>query len=289
MSKVEELRNKYPKILSTAFNKFVAADTTPTKKYLEYMCIMWTNKNGETFSTKELIEMVLKFDEYLPYIKSLYNTDIYFTSYRRFSHLKKVVEAGIQYKLDKEFVRTDHIDVIIENDEYLLLRPKTHQGSIKYGANTQWCLASKNNKTYFHNYNNSYVIVYLVNKKLSIKENYEKIAFTIEKSGKNPLTRHIDSFNQNNKEVDDITIAESGWGYERLTEITLEIRLLALKDRRITMATDKINRITKFMSTIDLVELQHELNIVNKFDDSFILKTKEVIEEFNKKMEDFLK
>jgi len=42
MSKVEELRLKYPKVTKPTFNKFVDADFTPTKKYLEFMLKTWT-------------------------------------------------------------------------------------------------------------------------------------------------------------------------------------------------------------------------------------------------------
>ena len=36
MSKVTELRAKYPKVNIRSFENFVKADETPTKKYLEY-------------------------------------------------------------------------------------------------------------------------------------------------------------------------------------------------------------------------------------------------------------
>lgn len=37
MSKIDELRNKYSGITNQIFEKFVDGDTTPTKKYLEFL------------------------------------------------------------------------------------------------------------------------------------------------------------------------------------------------------------------------------------------------------------
>ncbi len=37
MSKVDDLKKKYPQVSTASFTKFVDADTTPTKKYLEFM------------------------------------------------------------------------------------------------------------------------------------------------------------------------------------------------------------------------------------------------------------
>ena len=44
MSKVDELRVKYPRVSEATFTKLVGGDRTPTKKYLEYMLKMWTSK-----------------------------------------------------------------------------------------------------------------------------------------------------------------------------------------------------------------------------------------------------
>jgi hypothetical protein len=41
MSKVEELRAKYPKLTNTTFNKLVEGDKTKTKKYLPFMLKTW--------------------------------------------------------------------------------------------------------------------------------------------------------------------------------------------------------------------------------------------------------
>ena len=72
MSKVDEIRGRYNKITSVTFNKFVNADTTPTKKYLEYMCKTWTDKINYSLSlpVNKLITAINEFDQLLPYIEN---------------------------------------------------------------------------------------------------------------------------------------------------------------------------------------------------------------------------
>ena len=70
MAKVDQIREKFPRITEVTFNKFVNGDTTPTKKYLEYMCRMWLKKlEGlqPIKSAEYLVSLVDDFDELLPY------------------------------------------------------------------------------------------------------------------------------------------------------------------------------------------------------------------------------
>ena len=148
MSKVEELRIKYPKITKVTFDKFVGADYTPTKKYLEFMIKTWVNKPSLTFNltTPLIVNVVKKFDTLLPYIE---NKDIYHKDYADFYFLTKVINDAETLKDEKTFVREDHVNVLAENDRHILLQPVTHRGSLKYGAGTKWCTASKNSPEVF--------------------------------------------------------------------------------------------------------------------------------------------
>lgn len=64
-----------------------------------------------------------------------------------------------QKRLEKEVIR------VIENDEWLVIKPLTFQSSLTYGSGTKWCTASKGNKDYFYKYSNNGVLVYAINKK----------------------------------------------------------------------------------------------------------------------------
>jgi hypothetical protein len=44
MSKVDDLKKKYSQVSPASFTKFVEADTTPTKKYLDFMLKTWEDR-----------------------------------------------------------------------------------------------------------------------------------------------------------------------------------------------------------------------------------------------------
>jgi predicted nucleotidyltransferase len=59
MSKVDDLRQKYQQIAKSTFNKFEEGDTTPTKKYLEYMLKSWVDRENYKQKIKDPSSMVL--------------------------------------------------------------------------------------------------------------------------------------------------------------------------------------------------------------------------------------
>jgi len=152
MSKVDDLRNKYKSVSNSSFSKFVEADSTPTKKYLDFMLKTWEDRKagGPYRTTGSIIDVVNKFHDLTPYIE---NKDIYSKEYYgNFGKLIDTVEIAQLAKEEKLFNKEEHINVLLETDEFLLLQPKTHKGSMKYGANTKWCTTAKNNESIFRNY-----------------------------------------------------------------------------------------------------------------------------------------
>jgi hypothetical protein len=61
------------------------------------------------------------------------------------------------------------IKIVLDNDEWLLIRPLTFQSSKKYGSNTKWCTTQENNPDYFMKYANKGVLIYCINKKSGYK------------------------------------------------------------------------------------------------------------------------
>ena len=123
MSKKKDILEKYVKVnprKEGGFNKLVDGDFTPTTKYADYMCKIWSSKEThESYTVKQLINTVKEFDSLLPHIE---NKDIYSSDYNTFSKLKDKVLIAQEIKTDKEFVREDHIKILVDNDEYLLGR-----------------------------------------------------------------------------------------------------------------------------------------------------------------------
>jgi hypothetical protein len=62
-----------------------------------------------------------------------------------------------------------HVKVVLDNDEWLLVRPLTYHSSKKYGSNTKWCTTQESNPDYFIKYASRGVLIYCINKKSGYK------------------------------------------------------------------------------------------------------------------------
>jgi hypothetical protein len=61
------------------------------------------------------------------------------------------------------------VKIVLDNDEWLLIRPLTYHSSKKYGSNTKWCTTQESNPDYFIKYANKGVLIYCINKKSGYK------------------------------------------------------------------------------------------------------------------------
>lgn len=263
MAKFDELRKRYPKVTTTVSNTFFDGDVTPTKKYLEYMFKYWANRDRfDPYTSKDIVTMVNKFDMLLPYIQ---NKDIYNKQYEAITQLEIVVNESEKIKLEKEFIREDHVDVLFENNDFLLLRPKTFQGSNKYGANTKWCTTGKSEMN-FKDYTGSSYLIYLISKKERLK-NYNKVAFLTDKV--HTLVNSIRIWNQLDTEVyNEGILVKNGWGAFEIFEIFSKIRAYCYEENYKETIKGEINGVIKKLESIDIDNFFKNVDTLNNFDDA---------------------
>ena len=281
MSKVDNLREKYQKINNTTFQKFVNADTTPTKKYLEFYLKVWSNTvHRRMITIDKLIKMVNQFHELLPYVsddsKDIYSLDIV--------SLSGVIYNAEKTKDEKGFNREEHIHVIEETDDYLILSPKTFKGSLKYGYGTKWCTASKDNPNYFTKYSKEGTLVYVIYKKEVKRNNVQKVAFYL-KNKDCPYTGTIEMYNQSDTITLGNEMVKSGWSSENVFRVTTLIRGYMVKAREIKTAIESVEHVTKLLSSIDFSNLAENLTIIELTkNNDYTLKVKETVNEFIEKL-----
>jgi hypothetical protein len=281
MSKVDNLREKYQKINNTTFQKFVNADTTPTKKYLEFYLKVWSNTvHRRMITIDKLIKMVNQFHELLPYVsddsKDIYSLDIV--------SLSGVIYNAEKTKDEKGFNREEHIHVIEETDDYLILSPKTFKGSLKYGYGTKWCTASKDNPNYFTKYSKEGALVYVIYKKEVKRNNVQKVAFYL-KNKDCPYTGTIEMYNQSDTITLGNEMVKSGWSSENVFRVTTLIRGYMVKAREIKTAIESVEHVTKLLSSIDFSNLAENLTIIELTkNNDYTLKVKETVNEFIEKL-----
>jgi hypothetical protein len=85
----------------------------------------------------------------------------------QFADLRELEEAANQakLKLSRKEQKETGVDKVYEDDDFLLLMPKTHKASCRYGSNTRWCVTMRNTSSYFENYFTQGPIFFLVDKR----------------------------------------------------------------------------------------------------------------------------
>jgi hypothetical protein len=231
---------------------------------LEYIFKIWANKSPYFgWTANQIVKFVNEFDELLPYIE---NKDIYHKKYESIPTLSTVIQIAKQVKEEKTFIREEHADVLIENDNYLLLRPITLKGSMKYGYDTKWCTTNQNG-IHFRNYTNKGYLFYLVSKKERSK-NYNKVAFLLE-SKNDTLTGGINIYNQLDTFIEkDATLISAGWSMFEVFEIITKMRSYAFSDSCREKIKSDINLVVSKLESIDIDKFFKNVDLLNNYEDT---------------------
>jgi len=221
MAKIDTLRSKFSNMTEQTFNRLFNGDNTPTKKYAEFLLSSW-NKKGTSYGglkgVDDYIRLVNSFEELLPYID---NKDIY--SYPDIPSVVSAVKIAEVEKSEKSFNKNDHIMVIDETEDYIFLIPKTHVGSLKYGANTKWCTASATNPGTFKQYIDRGFLAYLIDKNNKKTNNQNKLAFYFTNKN-NLLTQQVVIYNQLDTTISEDDMIRSGWDILLLGDLITKLR-----------------------------------------------------------------
>jgi hypothetical protein len=286
MSKVDDLRNKYKSVSNSSFSKFVEADSTPTKKYLDFMLKTWEDrKTGGPYRTiGSIIDIVNKFHDLTPYIE---NKDIYSKEYYgNFGKLIEVIEVAEVVREEKNFNKEENINVLLETSGFLLLQPKTHKGSMKYGANTKWCTTSKNNESIFNRYTRDGFLGYLIDKTETKNGDYKKVALYLEYNS-GGINDNVKLYDVKDKYATEDDLIQSGWDIEKLFEIITMFRYHFIKSKENKRSKDFVNTFVNTLNKLDFNKFEVHMN---KLDDecelSYIkgaqLKVESFLESLNK-------
>jgi uncharacterized protein YueI len=257
MAKVDILIKKYEgQISPRTINALNNGDTTKTKKYLEYMCKMWLKVRR----APQVIKPVMDFDNLLPYIE---NKDIYHSDYSDVNFLHKTVENAKELKEEKTFIKEEHVNVLIENEDYILLIPKTHRGSLKYGKGTQWCTAQTDYAGHFNSHKRNGYLVYLLRKK-ERGDIWDKVAFYIE--GNNVTLGEMDVYTSNDSNKGSRDIYKSSWDITQMMYIVSYVRQYVTYCEYKKTAKDEVKNISEILNKIDIDKLKFYKTILSDKD-----------------------
>lgn len=280
MSKIEDLRKKYFNVTNSTFTKFLSADTTPTKKYLDFMLKTWEDRKIDApyRTTGNIIKYVDKFDELLPYIV---NKDIYSKEYYGdFTKFISTIEKAEETKEDKSFIKEEHINVVFESDKTLLVQPLTHRGSNKYGAGTKWCTTAKNNETIFKNYTRDGLLFYLIDKEETKSSDYKKIALYLEYKSRG-LNENIRIYDVKDNYTNEEVLVSSGWDMDDLFEVFTTFRYYFIKVKENKKSKEFVKAFVETLNKLDFTKLDIHLSKLDENKDlSYITETQSKVELF---------
>ena len=260
MSKIETIREKYPVIRSSTFESFVNHDMSKTQKYLEYMCQMKTNHPN--ISPKNIMGTVTKFHEFIAYID---NKDIYHSDYKDFEYINEVIRNAVTKKEDADFQKNieNKVKILKNEDTIFMCRPLTYEASLKYGASTKWCTASRDTNNHFNSYTRDGYLVYVINNNPKLHKNYQKIAFYMPNSFC-PMECHIQIFNAADDEIEMAHCVNNGWDILELSELLNTFRLETYDIWYYETYRKKVESQIKKLSDINLNELYSNIKVLKE-------------------------
>jgi hypothetical protein len=77
-------------------------------------------------------------------------------------------------RVRREIKTVDNADVVYEDDELIVVMPRTYEASCQFGAGTKWCTTSSN--SHFQNYSTDGKLFYFIDKKKPSSDPYYKVA-----------------------------------------------------------------------------------------------------------------
>ena len=113
----------------------------------------------DSLFNKEDIKSFQKFCEYNERNLIKQNDLSRYKSYEDIHNSLSIAEAALDIKnMEKQ------VKILLNDEEWLILRPLTFEASKKYGSNTKWCTTQQNNPDYFMKYSKRGVLIYCINK-----------------------------------------------------------------------------------------------------------------------------
>lgn len=281
MNKILIFKEKYPKIKDNLFDFIVNCDPTPTHKYLGYMLKIASLPKYKS-KVNEISTYINSFDSLLPYIS---NKDIYSSYYEDFEVLKKTVDNAVEVKEEKTFNKIENIYVIYEDDEYLLLEPKTYKGSLKYGSSTKWCTASKEDDSYFTRYTKNGNLAYLISKKNNKEKDYNKIAFYMKVTTKNDedneLSLPFTIWNEPDASVKSSSLKTmGGWDFNDVIKFTTLFRVHCVVKSEMKKLKQSVISTIDTLSKINIEEIYHYMDVLKNYDNTNFNKEQNIIDSF---------
>ena len=139
--------------------------------------IPWFHENvdkiteDDILNTEEAIRNDTDSGRSVPNIDGIITSPKDINQYENPQFIKRLMNFVDGRKSQREMAKEakSQSDKIYEDDDVLVVSPKSHSASCYYGANTKWCTTQKDSSGYFDKYSKSGTLYYFLNKKTGNK------------------------------------------------------------------------------------------------------------------------
>tara|TARA_R110002020_G_scaffold113236_2_gene260254 strand:- start:2036 stop:3205 length:1170 start_codon:yes stop_codon:yes gene_type:complete len=224
-----------------------------------------------------------EFKEWSSYRNQMPTSDIF--QYKNKIEYNRALSVAKEKSFTKRLKKAsagEDFDKIWENDDMLVVVPKSHVGACKFGQGTRWCTASKNNN-YFDSYYKSGILYRILQK----NDNYKKLLsdFAYIRDIDN-LSKVSVNLNRKNGSMSMVDKTDNAYRHERTEEFLHYLpkeAYKAIKNYQ-NLNEQKIKRIIREeMDDFDWVDAS-EPTMTNSFGDSIPINTKEAKDNFKKEV-----
>ena len=199
MAKLSEIKQKNPELNFSLIDFLTLVDTSDTNKFVPMMINCINSEFKKRITTREIQFHNLRMDKikskfleskkdlnYIEHFIDFFNhilldtcgkdiildfMDLYQRNYVENLDLNTISDLDqlreIYNKAHSKFIaNTSHKEVVkvVDDQEWLIVRPLTYESSRAYGAGTKWCTTSKDNPHHFFRYYSRGILIYCINK-----------------------------------------------------------------------------------------------------------------------------
>ena len=162
----------------STFDQLKALDPTPTFKYLDKIIEFFISgtKIDELEKTISRFHMLLGKNQ----VKT---RDI--NAFKTFDQLRSETQSSeTQYASKQETkAREKDYDLVHEDQNWIVVIPRTEDASCKYGAGTKWCTSGEENNQYKNYTRSGITLYYIISKDLPKKDRLYKMAVAVGPNG----------------------------------------------------------------------------------------------------------
>lgn len=180
----EDVMAKYPDVSKSTIETLSANDPSGNNKYLEWMVMEFEKRS---YGVESIVQSVTQFHQLQNLITAV-NVENYkntsgnqwdATQFKRFikspkdilsypdlPHLRHFLDflSTITTKKKEAEQMKKESDRVYEDENYLIVSPKTHKASCSYGLHSAWCVATSNT-SHFANYTKNGTLYFFISKK----------------------------------------------------------------------------------------------------------------------------